>query len=116
MEVTIKDYSDRLKEINNILQILNQDLNINLNELCIIDELIKIIEYELDKGIKNIKNIEIIRNYLVENSKIIQKNRSDKFSKLIDNLKNLNKILKEKKDEKFKNKYYETLKYIYARN
>ncbi len=113
VEVTIKDYSDRLKEINNILQILNHDLNINLNELCIIDELINIIEYELDKGIKNIKNIEIIRNYLVENSKIIQKNRSDKFSKLIDNFMNLNKILKEEKDEKFKNKYYETLKYIY---
>ena len=113
MEVTIKDYSDRLKEINNILQILNHDLNIYLNELCIIDELINIIEYELDKGINNIKNIEIIRNYLVDNSKIIQKNRSDKFSQLIDNFMNLNKILKEEKDEKFKNKYYETLKYIY---
>ena len=113
MEVTIKDYSDRLKEINNILQILNHDLNIYLNELCIIDELINIIEYELDKGINNIKNIEIIRNYLVDNSKIIQKNRSDKFSQLIDNFMNLNKVLKEEKDEKFKNKYYETLKYIY---
>jgi len=113
MEITIKDYFDMLKEINNILQILNNDLKIYLNELFIIDELIKIIEYELDKGIKNIKNIEIIRNYLIENSKIIQKNKSDKFIKLIENFMNLNKILKEEKDEKFKNKYYEALKYVY---
>ena len=70
MGVTIKDYSDRLKEINNLLQNLNHDLNIYLNELCYIDELIYIIEYELNKGINNIKNIEIIRNYLVDNSKI----------------------------------------------
>ena len=29
VEITIKDYSDRLKEINNILQILNHDLFID---------------------------------------------------------------------------------------
>lgn len=45
---------------------------INLNELYIIDELIKIIECELNKEAKNIKNIEEIREYLTEYSKIIQ--------------------------------------------
>jgi len=79
MENSIKDYHVRLIVINNILQILNYGLGINLNELCIIDELIKIIEYELDKGIENTKNIEIIRDYLIENSKIIQKNMPNKF-------------------------------------
>ena len=113
VEITIKDYQDRLIVINNILQILNHDLNIYLNELFIIDELIKIIEYELDKGIENIKNIETIRNYLIENSKIMQKNMPDKSSKLNENFINLNNKLKEEKDEKFKNKYYDTLKYIY---
>ena len=96
-----------------MLQILNHDLNIYLNELYIIDELIKIIDYELDKGIENIKNIEEIKNYLVENSKIIQKNRADKFSQLRINFQLLNNKLKEEKDENFKNKYYRTLKYIY---
>ena len=112
-EVTINDYSGRLKKINDMLQILNHDLNIYLNELYIIDELIKIIDYELDKGIENIKNIEEIKNYLIKNSKIIQKNEPDKFSKLRDNFINLNNKLKDEKDNFFKNKYYSTLKYIY---
>lgn len=45
LEITIKDYSDRLKEISNILllQTLNHDLFIYLNELYIINELIKVI-------------------------------------------------------------------------
>ena len=114
-ELTIKDYSGRLKKINDMVQTLTHDLNMYLNELYIIDELIKIIDYELDKGIENIKNIEQIKNYLVENSKIIQKNNStDKMSQLRVNFKNLNDKLKEEKDEKFKNKYYSTLKYIYS--
>ena len=112
-EITINDYCGRLKKINDMLQILNHDLNINLNELYIIDELIKIIDYELDKGIENIKNIEEIKNDLIENSKIIQKNRSDKYSQLRENFENLNKKLKEEKDENFENKYYSILKYIY---
>ena len=112
-ETNIKDYSDRLRGINNILQNLNHDLYIYLNELYIIDELLKIIEYELDKGIDNIKNIEIIKNYLIENSKVIQKNRPDKYTQLGKIFLNLNEKLKEEKNEKFNNKYYDTLKYIY---
>ena len=57
VEITIKDYYNRLKEINNILQNLNHDLNMHLNELRIIDDLVKIIECELDKEIKNIGDI-----------------------------------------------------------
>ena len=112
MKKTVKDYYVRLKTINNILQILNHDLDIYLNELFIIDELIIIIEYKLDKVIENIQNIKIIRNYFIDNSKIIQKNRVDKLSQLINNFINLNNKLKQEKDEKFKNKYYDILKYI----
>ena len=113
MKKTVKDYYVRLKTINNILQILNHDLDIYLNELFIIDELIVIIEYELDKGIENIQNIETIKNYFIDNSKIIRKNRPDKLSQLKNNFINLNNKLKQEKDEKFKNKYYDILKYIY---
>ena len=113
VEIRIKDYHDRLKEINKILQNLNHDLDIFLNETYIIDELIKVIEYQLDKGIKNIENIEEIREKLSENSKIIQKNSPNKISDLIRNFLDLNKKLKEEKSENFKNKYYDTLKYIY---
>jgi len=113
IEIRIKDYHDRLKEIYKILQNINYDLKIFLNELFIIDELIKIIEYEFEKGIKKLENIEVIREKLIENSKIIQLNKSDKIDNLIKNFLDLNKLLKEEKDEQFKNKYYETLKYIY---
>ena len=113
VEIRIKDYHDRLEEIYKILQNINYDLKIYLNELFIIDELIKIIEYQFEKGIKNIENIEVIREKLVENSKIIQINNSDKIDKLILNFLDLNKKLKEEKEEKFKNEYYDTLKYIY---
>ena len=114
IEIRIRDYHDRLQEIYKILQNINYDLKIYLNELYIIDELIQIIEYQLEKGIKNIDNIEDIREKLIENSKIIQKNNPDK---IIDNLTNnfleLNNKLKDEKDEQFKNKYYDLLKYIY---
>ena len=112
-EIRIKDYHDRLKEISMNLQNINYDLKIYLNELFIIDELIKIIEYQLEKGIKNMENIEDIREKLVENSKIIQKNKFDKIDNLIENFLKMNQKLKEEKDEQFKDKYYETLKYIY---
>ena len=113
-EITIGNYCGKLKDINKILQNMNHELNIYLNEIYIIDELIKIIEYELDKGIKSIENIEDIRENLVENSKIIQKNRTDKISNLIKNFIDLNKKFQEEKDDEFKTKYYYTFKYIYS--
>ena len=51
-EIYIGNYYSQLKEINDILQNLNYDLLIYLNELYIIDELIKIIDYQMSKGIK----------------------------------------------------------------
>ena len=113
VEIRIKDYHDRLEKIYKILVNINYDLKIYLNELFIIDELIKIIEYQFEKGIKNIENIESIREKLVESSKIIQINNSEKIDNLIVNFLDLNKKLKEEKDEQFKDKYYETLKNIY---
>ena len=113
VEIRIKDYHDRLEKIYKILQNINYDLKIYLNELFIIDELIKIIEYQFEKGIKNIENIESIREKLVESSKIIEKNNTEKIDNLIVNFLDLNEKLKEEKDEQFKDKYYETLKYIY---
>ena len=115
MDTTIKNYFGRLKDINNVLQNLNHDLHIYLNELYIIDELLEIIEYEFDKGIDNINNIGILENHLIENSKIIQNNRPDKFSQLRENFKNLIDKMKEEKNDKFANKYYDTLKYIYMK-
>ena len=110
-EIAIIYYNDQLKVINNILQILNDDLIIYLNELYIIDELIQIIDY---KGINiNIKVVEKIRNYLRESSIIIQKNQPNKIKNLCCNFENLYNLLQEeKKDEKFKLSYYDTLKYI----
>ena len=114
VEIRIKDYHDRLKEIYKIFQNINYDLKIYLNELFIINELIKIIEYQFEKGIKNIKNIETIREKLIENSKILQLvNNSNKIDILITNFLDLNQLLKEEFDEQFKNKYYDLLKYIY---
>ena len=110
---TVKDYNDRLKDINKILQNIKYDLYIHINELYIIEELIKIIDYELEKGITSLKNLEDIREILIENSKIIQKNQPTKISDLNNNFLNLNNKLKEEKDENFKNKYYDMLKYIY---
>jgi hypothetical protein len=60
VEIRIKDYHDRLEEIYKILQNINYDLKIYLNELFIIDELIKIIEYQFEKGIKNKKILNLL--------------------------------------------------------
>ena len=65
----------------------------------IIDELSKIIEYQIQKGI-NIKNIELIRNNLRESAFNLQKNRVTDLGK---NFLKIFKILKEeKKDQKYK--------------
>ena len=114
-EISIGDYFGQLRKINKILENLNYDLYIYLNELYIIEELIKIIEYQLNKEIRNIKNIEEIRETLTENSKIIQQNQSEKISKLIKNFFDLNDLLKKEKDEQFIKKYYYTIKYIYLK-
>ena len=110
MEISLGDYCGILKEINKILKSLDSDLKTYLNELYVIDELIKIIEYNPNV---NKKIIEGIRNYLTENSKTLQKIDSNKNNILIKNFKDMNESLTKIKDELSINKYYETLKYIY---
>ena len=58
--IEIPHYYIKLKEINKILQNLNNDLFIYLNEMYIIDELIKVIELFNN----NIKKINEIKSYL----------------------------------------------------
>ena len=109
-EITIGDYCGKLKDIDKILQNLNDDLYLFLNELYIIKELIKIIDYILISG----KKFEDkIREYIIESAIIIQKDPYDKISQLIENFVNFNKLLKKYKDKNSKTKYYETLKFIY---
>ena len=102
-EIYIMNYYEQLKEINNILQNLNNDLFIFLNELYIIDELIKIIEYQS----LSIKTIEEIREYLKKSALIIQ---YDKKKDLSENLKSIYNLLKEENKDY---KYYDMLKYIF---
>ena len=116
-KVEINKYCKILKKMNNILQKLNSDLYIYLNEMYIIDELSKIIDFQRLKVI-NIEKIEEIRINLRESALIIQNNKTDKIKELIDNFKKIHnsiiiKEIKNEKDKSFYNKYYDTIKYIY---
>ena len=61
------------------------------------------------------KIIVDIRNNLTENTKIIQKNQSNKNSQLRENLKKMIESLAKLKNNQTENKYYMTLKYIYKK-
>ena len=61
------------------------------------------------------KIIVDIRNNLTENTKIIQKNQSNKNSQLRENLKKMIESLAKIKNNQTENKYYMTLKYIYKK-
>ena len=112
MEISIGDYCELLKKINKIVKNLNSDLCLYLNELYIIDELIQIIEYNPNVTKKIIIDI---RNYLTENSKIIQKNQSNKNTELEKNFKGMNELLTKIKNNQTEKKYYATIKYIYKK-
>ena len=118
-KVEIILYCEILKEINIILQNLNEDLLLFLNEMYIIDELIKVIE------LLNIKKMDIekimkIRKYLRKSAEIIQNDQPDKIGELISNLDDTyrellipnEEIIKEK-GNKYYDKYYDTLRYIF---
>ena len=115
--INIHHYSSILTDINKILQILNDDLLIFLNEMYIIDELIKIIDLFINKN--NIEKINEIKNLMRENSLIIQKysnneiNSSDDLPNNIEAIYNL--IMKDetidKKDRDYKD-FYDKLRYI----
>ena len=71
-EKNMEQFCKILKEINSILQNLNNNLNLDLKEIYIIDELIQIIEiFSKNKNI-NIKVVIEIKNILRENNLIIQ--------------------------------------------
>ena len=109
---SIGSYCGILKEINKIVKNIDNDLYTYLKEIYIIDELIEIIYYNPNAEEKIIKEI---RNKLTENAIIIQKNQPNKNYKLIENFKGMNNLLPKIKNEQTKNKYYETLKYIYKK-
>ena len=109
--IKIHYYYIKLKEINKILQNLNNVLFIYLNEMYIVDELIKVIEL-LNY---NIKKINEIKNYLIENAKIIQKysfkdETNEKLSEELND--NLDKICDLLMKEEKSNDFYDKLRYI----
>ena len=115
-KIEINLYCNILKEINNIIQELSSDLYIYLNKIFIIDELIKVIDFQKLKTI-NLEEIEEIRNYLRKSALIIQNNQIDKSNELIVNFEYIYDLLisKEIKNEgnsNYYNKYYDTLRYI----
>ena len=114
-EIEVTHYLSILIDINKILQNLNNDLYIYLNEMYIIDELIKIIELFTKKN--NIKKINEIKNLMRENAYIIQKNdnNKDKLSEeLIKNFETIyDLIIKDEVIEKNdKDYYYDKIRYI----
>ena len=83
---------------------LNCDLIIFLNELYIIDEIIKIIDYQLVKGI-NTENIIKIIFHLRESCLPTQ---PDKNKYLGDNAKNSHNVTKgEERNETYNDKFYD---------
>ena len=115
--INIHHYSSILTDINKILQTLNDDLLIFLNEMYIIDELIKIIDLFINKN--NIEKINEIKNLMRKNALIIQKysnneiNTSDDLPNNIEAIYNL--IMEDetidKKDRDYKD-FYDKLRYI----
>ena len=113
IQIEISYYYFKLIEINKTLQILNEDLYIYLNEMYIIDELIKIIEIFKNK---NIKKIDEAKKNMVENCRILQEYADnfdsdeciEKLSQKFDQLYNLIDNIKYKKDKD----YYDNLRYI----
>ena len=118
-KVDVIKYCVALKEINIIMQNLNDDLLLFLNEMYIIDELIKIIELQNLKKI-DIEKINKIKKYLRKSAEIIQNNQPDKIGELISNLDDIyrellipkEEIMKEKGNQYY-DKYYDTFRYIF---
>ena len=77
-EIEINYYYNNLKEINKILQNLNDNLYLFLNEIYILDELIQIIELFIKS--KNIEKIYELKNLLRENALIIQKYSNNTYN------------------------------------
>lgn len=109
---SIGSFCGILEEINKIVKNIDDELYTYLNELYIIYELIKIMDYNPNTR-KNI--IEEIRSKLTENAIIIQKDQPNKNTKLIENFIDMNDLLPKIKNEFSKDKYDDTVKYIYKK-
>ena len=112
MKISIGDYYGLLKYIFKIVKNIDNDLNTYIYELFIIDELIKILDYNPNTKKKTIIDI---RYYLVENAYILEKNQYEKNIKLKNNFNKMNESLKNIENEKKNDKYYSTLKYVYKK-
>ena len=118
-KVEIILYYEILKQINMILQNINEDFFLFLNEMYIIDELIKVIEFQFLKKI-DIEKINRIRKYLRKSAEIIQNDHPEIIDELIINLDDIyrellipkEEIIKEK-GNKYYEKYYDTFRYIF---
>ena len=110
--IEITHYHYLLKDINKILHNLKDDLY--LNEMYIIDELVKIIEiFKKNKGIEKINEI---KNLIRENAFIIQKNYNNEKNlseELINNFDAIyNLIIKDEIIDKNDKDYYDKVRYI----
>jgi hypothetical protein len=132
IKIEINEYCHYLNDINKIMQNLNDELLIFLNEMYIIDELIKIIEifkkiqddtssYYFSEFISShttyqIQKINEIKNIIRENAEIIQqyaliKDQTQLSEKLVTNFEemyNRMTVIEENKDKD----YYDKLGYI----
>ena len=105
-------YIDSLKTTSKILGELNDNLKIFLNEMYIIDEFIIIYE-TLDCNNKiDLNLLNTFSETLRENSLIIQKNEANYSEELINNYKELYKLITENLTYTDKN-YHSLLKYIF---
>ncbi len=114
-EIEIDYYLFILKEINKILQKLNNDLRLSLNEMYIIDELIKVIEIFIKKY--NIKKLKELKILIRDNAIIIQKYpKNEDENKLIEDLsKNFEKIYESIMKDVTKNidNFYDNFRHIF---
>ena len=109
----LSQYKSKLIEINKVLQYLNDNLFIFLNEMYIIDELIKVIE--IFSGKTNLDKINELREKLRINAEIIQKynNTDDLSDSLINSFNGIyESIIKEKDAYKDDLYYFDNLRYI----
>ena len=117
-KIRIDYYCDKLNEINKIIQALSDDLFIFLNEMYIIDELIRVIHIFKDKI--NIEKIKNIKKELSENANIIQNyfGKKDQFNfgtELIKNIETIYELITKNEDVNKLHKnhsYYKNLRYI----
>ena len=115
IHMEINYYCHKLKEINKILQTLNDDLYMYLNEMYIIDELIKVIE--IFKKNNDIERINTIKKKFIENAEFIQEytNNEDQSilsEKLIKNFEEIYTLLNTEKIYEKDKDSYDKFRYI----